>query len=256
MKVVIVEDEMAAVRNLTVLLSKVSPQTEVVATLDNITDSIEWFSSKPPVELIFMDINLADGSAFEIFNHVHITSPVIFTTAYDEYALNAFRVNCIDYLLKPISEKAIVQALDKLHELQQTLSPQDYPLQRLISMLNGQHNYTSYFLLPKRGDKFFPLMVSSVSYFYIHEGAVRAVTTNGEQHTMPQTLDEVSSCIDPDAFFRISRQWLISREAVLDIDLWFNSRLSINLKIPTEDKILVSKARVAEFKAWFAGGTR
>ena len=178
MKIVIIEDEKAAVRNLTSLLNEIKPNGEIVTILDSISSTIEWFSSHPMPELVFMDIHLADGSAFEIFNHINITCPIIFTTAYDEYALRAFKVNSIDYLLKPIGKEDIEHA---------------------------------------------------------------------------QTLDELTECLNPSLFFRANRQYLISREAIKDIDLWFNSRLSINLYYSgIKEKILVSKARVAEFKEWFS----
>ncbi|MEG0163456.1 MAG: LytTR family DNA-binding domain-containing protein, partial [Mucinivorans sp.] len=193
-------------------------------------------------------------SAFEIFDHVQITAPVIFTTAYDEHALRAFKVNSIDYLLKPIAEQDVRQALAKLQRLttDHTTTTDGDQLRHLVELLSPKR-YTTHFLVPQHNDKFFPLTVGSISYFYINEGTVRAVTINSQTYILPQTLDEIADMVDPANFFRINRQYLISRDSVLDIGLWFNNRLSINLKIPTSDKILVSKVRVSDFKAWFAG---
>ena len=234
MKTVIIEDEKAAVRNLTSLLNEVKPEAEIIAILDSINSTIEWFGIHPMPELVFMDIHLADGSAFEIFDHISITCPIIFTTAYDEYALRAFKVNSIDYLLKPIGKEDIEHAFEKLDNLQDTIPEngsrrenKEEELLHLIHSLKKQENYKTHFLIPIKGDKLLPVF--------------------------SLTLDELVDCLNPSLFFRVNRQFLISREAIKDIDLWFNSRLSINLRHSRmTEKILVSKARVAEFKEWFS----
>lgn len=257
MKVLIIEDEKAAVRNLKALLTEVVPDTEFLAVLDSITECIEWFKTHAMPELVFMDIHLADGSAFEIFEHVDVTCPIIFTTAYDEYALRAFKVNSIDYLLKPIGKSDIQKALNKFKRLERglpalpaSLPEPDYV--KLIREIRQQENYKTHFLIPAKGDKLIPISVDMIFFFYISNGMVKAVTTEKKEHVFSQTLDELSECLNPNLFFRVNRQYLISRKAVLDIDLWFNSRLSVNLKVPVPEKILVSKARVSEFKEWFS----
>lgn len=255
MKALIIEDEKAAVRNLNALLAEVAPDMEILAAMDSITDSIDWLQTHPMPELIFLDIHLADGSAFEIFKHVNITCPIIFTTAYDEYALKAFKVNSVDYLLKPIGRTDIERALDKLDRLQQKSAasvPSPAPdYNALIHALRQADSYKTHFLIPMKGDKLMPLSVDMIQYFYINEGNVKAVVGEGKEYTFTQTLDELCECLDPSRFFRVNRQYLISRKAVQDIDLWFNSRLSVNLRIPVPEKILVSKARAGEFKDWF-----
>ena len=246
MKTVIIEDEKAAVRNLTSLLYEVKPEAEIDAVLDSIGSTIEWFGSHPMPDLVFMDIHLADGSAFEIFEHISITCPIIFTTAYDEYALRAFKVNSIDYLLKPIGKEDIEHSFEKLNSLNASgsssvgkQSSQDMEWLQLIHSLKKQENYKTHFLIPLKGDKLLPVSVDMIQLFYIKDCQVKAVLTD--------------ECLNPALFFRANRQYLISREAIKDIDLWFNSRLSINLRYPSiSEKILVSKARVAEFKEWFA----
>ena len=169
MKIVIIEDEKAAVRNLTSLLNEIKPNGEIVTILDSISSTIEWFSSYPMPELVFMDIHLADGSAFEIFNHINITCPIIFTTAYDEYALRAFKVNSIDYLLKPIGKEDIEHAFDKLQGLQDAADKHQFPfpqqeneLLKLIHSLQKQENYKSHFLIPTKGDKLLPVSVDMI----------------------------------------------------------------------------------------------
>ena len=213
-------------------------------------------------DLVFMDIHLADGSAFEIFNHAHITCPIIFTTAYDEYALRAFKVNSIDYLLKPIGKEDIERALAKLGNLQHTATPdsqsrhtphQEEELLQLFHSLKKQENYKTHFLIPIKGDKLLPVSVDMIQLFYIKDCQVKAVLNDGTEYNFPQTLDELTDCLNPHLFFRANRQYLVSREAIKDIDLWFNSRLSVNVRYSgIKEKILVSKARVAEFKEWFS----
>lgn len=252
MKALIIEDEKAAVRNLEALLKEVAPHTEVVGILDSVTESVAWFEANPAPDVVFMDIHLADGSSFEIFDHVRITCPIIFTTAYDEYALRAFKVNSIDYLLKPIGASDLRQALQKLETLHQNPASRD-SFEEMIRTLQKRGHYKTHFLIPYKGDKLLPLAVEQVQYFYIADGVTRAVVSSRESYVLPCTLDELTESLDPERFFRVNRQYLISRGAVQDIDLWFNNRLAINLRVPAEGKILVSKLRVNEFKNWFSG---
>ena len=236
MKTVIIEDEKAAVRNLTSLLNEVKPEAEIIAIQDSINSTIEWFDIHPMPELVFMDIHLADGSAFEIFDHISITCPIIFTTAYDEYALRAFKVNSIDYLLKPIGKEDIEHAFEKLDNLQDTIPEngsrrenKEEELLHLIHSLKKQENYKTHFLIPIKGDKLLPVSIDMIQLFYIKDCQVKAVLTDGVEYNFSLTLDELVDCLNPSLFFRVNRQFLISREAIKDLDLWFNSRLSINL---------------------------
>lgn len=281
MKVIIIEDERAAARNLTSLLTEICPLAEVLTVIDSIAGTLEWFAHQPLPDLLFMDIHLADGSAFEIFEHLRISCPIIFTTAYDEYALRAFRVNSIDYLLKPIGQSDMERAMEKFERLYAGVADgeakgeargeardeaREYreadtggvynpdELLRLVRSLHKRESYRSHFLVPIKGDKLLPIGTDMIRLFYIKGCLVRAVLTDGTEHGFTQTLDELVECLDPMVFFRVNRQYLVTREAIRDIDLWFNSRLSINLRYDTlPEKILVSKARVTEFKEWFAG---
>ena len=258
MKAILIEDERAAVRNLTALLAETAPQVEVTAVLDSVTESIAWFHANSMPEVVFMDIHLADGSAFEIFEHVQITCPIIFTTAYDEYALKAFKVNSVDYLLKPIGRSDIEKAFHKLDHLHASGGEgHDDSLLQLIHSLKKQESYKTHFLIPVKGDKLLPISVDTILLFYIQDSRVNVVMADGNEYAFPQTLDEVAECVNPAVFFRVNRQFLISREAIRDIDLWFNNRLSINLRCKvTDEKVLVSKARVQEFKEWFASDAK
>lgn len=251
MKTLIIEDEKAAVNNLKALLADVAPQCTIVGKTDSIIESIKWLLANPMPELIFMDIHLADGSAFEIFEHTRITCPIIFTTAYDEYALRAFKVNSIDYLLKPIGEKDIKRAMDKLELLREDKKAENHSLSELIKSMNQTKQYKNYFLIPNRGSKLLPLPTESIACFYIDNGVVKVITKKNEFLIIPHTLEELIECLNPKLFFRANRQYIIAKDAVVDIDYWFNGRLSVNLMVPTKDKILVTKSRVGEFKGWF-----
>jgi len=250
MRAIIVEDEMLAARNLQAILNELG-NVQVIAVLDSITETVEWFSCNPQPDLMFLDIHLADGSAFEIFDRTEIRCPVIFTTAYDEYALKAFKVNSIDYLLKPIDMVAVQRALKKLQGLTVTDKMQD-AVNQLMASFRTTSTWKTHFLVPAKGDKLIPVQASDIAFLYIDNGLVKAVTFDEKTFRFEHTLDELAEMLDPNIFFRANRQFIISRKAIKDIDLWFNNRLSVNLKIPVPEKILISKARISEFKNWFS----
>jgi two-component system LytT family response regulator len=249
MKALIIEDEISALKNLKSVISEIG-NIEIIRELDSIADSIEWFNNNPMPELIFMDIHLADGSAFEIFNHVNLTCPVIFTTAYDEYALKAFKVHSIDYLLKPIEPADVRRALNKLRDIaNHPAIPAE--LNDLISFYTKSSQYKKHFLIPSKGDKLIPVPAGSIACIYIDSGIVKAKTLDGTIHKFDYNLDDLMEKLDPSDFFRANRQFIISRASVKDIDIWFNNRLSINLSVTVPEKIIISKARITEFKKWF-----
>jgi two-component system LytT family response regulator len=249
MKAIIVEDELLAARNLMAILDEIG-SIEVIATPDSIVETVEWFNNNPAPDLMFLDIHLADGSAFEIFNRIQVQCPVIFTTAYDEYALKAFKVNSIDYLLKPIDSNAVKQALKKMQGLSGASRFQT-DMQNLISTFRKTATYKTHFLIPTKGDKLLPVQANEIACLFIEASLVKAQTFDEKVFRFDFTLDELEHMLDPGIFFRANRQYIISRTAIKDIDLWFNSRLSVNLKVPVSDKILISKARIPEFKEWF-----
>jgi len=251
MKTLIIEDEVLAVKHLQTVLKEIK-EIEVIGILESISESLEWFKSNLQPELIFMDIHLADGSAFEIFRHVDITCPVIFTTAYDEYALKAFKVNSIDYLLKPIELEVVQNALKKLKDLS-SATHKHSDFQYFIDSFKKKSSYKSHFLIPAKGDKLIPVQAAELAFIYIDASLVKAIMFDEKPLRFEFTLDELEALLDPNDFFRANRQYIISRKAIKDIDLWFNSRLSVNLKVHVPDKILISKARISEFKKWFSG---
>ena len=252
MKTLIIEDEKAALRNLKAVMQEVDTDFEIVGEVDSIFDGVEWFRTHPMPELVFMDIHLADGSAFDICAQVDITCPIIFTTAYDEYALRAFKVNSVAYLLKPISRTDLQEAMHKLELLGGQVKEEKQPdLSAIIRSLKKEENYKTHFLVPVKGDKLLPVSVEAIQYFYISNGLVKAVDSEGKEFVFSQSLDELAEQLNPHDFFRANRQFIVSRKAVSDISLWFNGRLAINLKVPVPEKIIISKAKASELKDWF-----
>ena len=253
MKAVIIEDEIVAAQNLRRLIAQVNSSVEIIAVLQSIEESVEWFSANPNPDVVFMDIHLSDGSSFAIFEKVRITAPVIFTTAYDEYALKAFEVNSIDYLLKPISIKNLERAIEKFNHWGGTKSSNDDVIAKMLSMFQKEKAvYKSNFLIPHK-DKFIPLSVNNIAYIYSENRSARIVTLDNRGFYENSSLDEIQRQIDPSKFFRANRQFIVSHQAIKDIAVWFDSKLMINLVVDTPEKIIVSRSRVAELKDWYKG---
>ncbi len=252
MKALIIEDETAAAINLEALLRKVEPSLQIEAVLESVGESVEWLSSHPMPDLIFMDIHLADGESFRIFDRVEIDCPIIFTTAYDQYALEAFKVNSIDYLLKPITQNDLQRALDKLHRLSVT---ERRSISERVTSLAAEASKASQnvFLIQVR-DRIRPLKFDEAAYFYTSDERVTVHTFSGEVLAMDKTLETLSAMLPENDFFRANRQFIVSRGAIRDISVWFGSRLALNLILDTPERIIISKARVPRFKQWLVGG--
>ena len=236
MKAVIIEDETTAVNSLKAILAQNTvTQIEVIAELESIEESVDFFRTSPHPDIIFMDIHLADGSAFKIFEQVEIDAPVVFTTAYDEYALQAFQVSSIDYLLKPVTLASLERALNKLRlfDTEERLAH----IRQTNRTIQSRHTIKS--LLIMLADKFYPLAVEEILYFYTANEKVTAYT-----------LDALGEQLDERLFFRANRQFIISRNAIKDIDLWFGSRLSVNLTLAVPERIIISKTKTPIFKKW------
>ncbi|MBO6026465.1 MAG: response regulator transcription factor [Bacteroidales bacterium] len=253
MKALIIEDENVAAQALQSLVKDIMPEMEMVAILQTMEETAEWFGENPMPDLVFMDIHLADGSSFAIFDQAEITCPIIFTTAYDEYALKAFEVNSIDYLLKPINKADLERALNKFRHLTAASRDQEKTaLEGLLAQMGGlKKKYKNCFLIFER-DKLIPLATSNIAYIYIDTKTVKAIAMDGHTYYLNQTLDDIMAQLDPEVFFRANRQFIISRNAVKDMSIWFGNKLAINLIVPVPEKIIVSKARVGDFKTWFA----
>ncbi len=246
MKALIIEDETAAAVNLQAVLKEIAPAVEVVATLESVVESIEWLRNHPMPDLVFADIHLADGDSFRIFREVEVTAPVVFTTAYDQYALEAFKVNSIDYLLKPINAEDVRQALDKLHRFT-NIERSDYG-SRVRSMAS-EVRPTDTFLVHVR-DKIIPLRREQIAFCYTSNEKVTACDYAGAVYPLDKTLEALQALLPEADFFRANRQFIIARRAVKEIAVWFGSRLTLHLTVETPERIVISKARVPEFKVW------
>jgi DNA-binding LytR/AlgR family response regulator len=247
-RVIIVEDETAAAVNLRSMLTSILPDVEVVAVLESVEEAVEYFRGDVDADVVFMDIHLADGDSFRIFRSVEIDIPIIFTTAYDEYALEAFKVNSIDYLLKPFGEEELRRALDKLNRL--TASERVAQRGSVERMVAERESEVVQTMLVRYKDKIIPVKMDDVAYFYTYAERVTLTTLSGESYPVDKTLEALSQQLSEDKFFRANRQFIISRRAVKDIAVWFGSRLALNLTVETPERIIISKARVPEFKQW------
>lgn len=247
MKVLLIEDETAAARNLEAILRQTEPEIEILATLESIDESVEWLQRHPAPDLIFMDIHLADGESFRIFDRIGVDTPVVFTTAYDRYALEAFRVNSIDYLLKPLNEADVRRALTKLERL--TSSERRSYGSRIRTMAAERRGSEEVFLVHIR-DRIIPLHREQIAYCYTSNERVTAYGYDGAAYPLDRTLETLQSLLPEQDFFRANRQFIVARRAVKEIVVWFGSRLALHLTLETPERIIISKARVPEFKAW------
>jgi two-component system, LytTR family, response regulator LytT len=251
MKILIVEDEDLAVKKLQKTLTAVDESAEVVGTTDSIQSSVEWLRTHEAPDLILMDIELCDGQSFEIFNLAEVRSPVIFTTSYDEYALKAFKVNSVDYLLKPIQREELQAALTKFKSLNGQKAA-DNSLDVLVKELQKKlqpKDYRKRFLV-KLGQKLVSIEVDEIAYFY-SDGRLNFFKTNdGRKFVVDYTMDELGDMLDPENFYRISRSFYVSISSVDKIDDYFGNRLILGLKPPVDKDALVSREKVTEFKKW------
>lgn len=252
MRVLIIEDEQLTAKKLVVMLGELLPDAQVQGVLQSVGESVEWFRGNPMPDLVFMDIHLADDLSFSIFDSVQITCPIIFTTAYDEYALRAFEVNSIDYLLKPVSRDSLQRALDKLKRFSTAHQPQeDMELIRKVAdtLLRGVTAYKSSLLVSVR-DKLIPIRVESIACLYLEDKNAVVVQRDGTRCRLGGLLDEVMRQLDPAQFYRANRQFIVAKKAVVDITTWFGNRVVLNLCVDTPEKIVVSRTNVQELKKW------
>ena len=251
MNVLIIEDEAPAARRLQKMLVELEPGIQVLGLPDSVESAVNWLKGNNVPELIFMDIQLSDGLSFEIFDHVDITSPVIFTTAYDEYALKAFKVNSIDYLLKPISTDELRQSLAKYHKLNNEKS--DNTGEKIENLLNTlklrKDNYKSRFLV-KIGDKYFSISSSQAAYFYTEDKAVYLMTHDKARYPVDHSLDDLEKMLDPSCFFRINRQYIVHVDAVNRLHSYFNGKMKVFLKPEAPEEVIVSRDKASLLKDW------
>ncbi|MCW5923143.1 MAG: response regulator transcription factor [Saprospiraceae bacterium] len=252
MNIVIVEDEHAAARRLEKLLKEVAPESVVLSRLDSVEAAVMWLQGNPQPDLILLDIHLADGDSFEIFEHVDIVCPVIFTTAYDEYALKAFKVNAVDYLLKPIKTNELAAALEKYKKIYKNAAPDYAPLLEMLRKQEGQAFLRR--MLIRFGNSIKLVDMTDAAYFYTKDKITFIVVrSTGKRFPVDYPLDKLESVLDPSVFFRINRQFVINVNAIKEMHPYSKSRVKVDLEPSTELETIVSTERSAEFKKWLVG---
>ncbi|KQS24726.1 LytTR family DNA-binding domain-containing protein [Dyadobacter sp. Leaf189] len=247
MKILIIEDEKPAARRLTQLISDRLPEARIEAILDTVTSAVSWLKNNAQPDLIFLDIQLADGISFAIFEEVKVTAPIIFCTAFDQYAIKAFKLNSIDYLLKPIDPEELNNALDKfkagrkepalsLDQIKQLLAP-------------APKTFKTRFLV-KMGERIQTIDVGDIAFFFSEEKVTLLQTRQGKKFTVDYTLDEVEDMVSPEQFFRLNRKYIAAISAIKDVFTYSNSRLKIHLDQCSDNDILISRERMGQFKNW------
>jgi len=248
MKVIIIEDEKPAARRLKRMLSEIGIESNVM--LHSVEESLNWLTNNEHPDLIFLDIQLADGLSFEIFDEIEVNSAIIFTTAYDEYALKAFKLNSVDYLLKPIDSDELENAINKFKKHQQKEEGEKLDLSQLKNLLsNNTSEYKKRFTV-KIGQHLKMISIDSIECFYSENKATHIHTIDNRSYLIEDSLELLESKLQPETFFRVSRKYFVNINAIKDIISYSNSRLKIILKSFNESEIIVSRERVKDFKSW------
>lgn len=244
--ILIIEDEKPNADRLKRIISAVNPGAKILAILESVSESVDWLSTNDCPDLIIMDVRLPDGLSFEIFERVNPKCPIIFTTAYDEYAVRAFKVNSVDYLLKPVVQEELEHSFrmaeEKMHS-HQTIS-----IESLLSHI-GKKEYRSRFLLPFR-DSYKTILVNDIEYLHSELRITKAKLSNGSEEVLPQTLEELEQQLDPKIFYRVNRQFIVHIDSIRHVHNYFNGKLKIELKQNQNVEIIVSRDKAVLIKAW------
>ena len=248
MKVLIIEDETLAAERLQNLILGILPNAQIVGQLKSVVAAVEWLTHQPHPDLIISDIRLLDGLSFEIFEKVNVRKPIIFTTAYDQYAIRAFDVNSVDYLLKPVQQDKLEKALRKLQQTENQTPVISY--NEILKLLQSpQQVYKSRFMV-RLGQKIIALPVEKIAYFYSENKLTFAITADQKKYPLDQTLDELSDLLDPVVFFRANRQFIITFSCIAEIHPYFKGRVKLTLQPHTTEEVIISSERTPEFKQW------
>jgi DNA-binding LytR/AlgR family response regulator len=250
MNILIIEDEQLAAQRLENLVIEIVPEATIVARIDTVKKAVEFFRQNETPDLTLMDIQLADGISFEIFQQCEVKSPVIFTTAYDEYALRAFKVNSIDYILKPVDKKEFKAAIEKFQRLRIEGSTQPEILKNIQDTINRlSRKYKTRFVL-KVGEHLRTIDTRNIEFFYSQEKTTFCCTSDRRKLILDYTLEQLEEMLDPAIFFRINRKYIISAASIVDIISYTNSRLRLVVKNSEDNEIVVAREKVQDFKGW------
>ncbi len=251
MNILVIEDETLAANRLKSLIAAFNPDFKVLETIDSVKGAIKWFLTNDMPDLVFLDIQLGDGLSFEIFEYCQVKCPIIFTTAYDQYAVQAFKVNSIDYLLKPFDKDDISKALKKLNNLKtsphELLASQQPKINQAMELLTER--YKTRFIV-KIGEHIHSIQVKDAAFFFSQEKATFIQLSEGKRYIVDYTLEQITDLLNPSEFFRINRKYLIHINSMVDIVSYSNSRLKIKLKNSDDNDVIVSRDKVQDFKKW------
>lgn len=249
MNIIVIEDELRTAKSLIQIITGLQPDARITGQYQSIESSVKALSEGPPPDLVFMDIQLADGLCFEIFKQIKVTSPVVFCTAYDEYSLEAFKSNGVDYVLKPFSKEDIREALRKVHELKNFFQQKGTPdLTELLNRLAPSATKTSFLVF--KNQKYTTVAVDKIACFYIRFDATCILTFDKEQFTINQSLDQVAGAVSATQFFRVNRQYLVNFAAISEVEHHFMRKLHVKLVVDTPDVLLINKEKSAAFLSW------
>ncbi|RNI22687.1 LytR/AlgR family response regulator transcription factor [Rufibacter latericius] len=257
MRILIVEDEALAARRLRKMVEALEPTSRVEAMLESVSATVQWFRTNPAPDLLLLDIELADGQSFDVFSQVEVTCPIIFTTAYDEHAIRAFRLNSVDYLLKPIQEKELQRSLQKLKDMKRVFSGKAaFPMniEALLQGLNEQRTQPTDLyrdrILVKQGHRMFPVTSSEVAYFFTKEKINFLQTKDDRRYQVDFSMEELEKSLNPKDFFRANRQYIVNYSAVSKVSQEVNAKLKINLSPTSEEEVIISREKAMEFRHW------
>ena len=254
MKVLIIEDEFYASDRLKNILQKIDPSIEILAIIETVEKSIKWLQKNDGPDLMLVDIQLSDGISLEIFEKIQVECAIIFTTAYDEYAIQAFKVNSIDYLLKPINQKDLKNSIEKFYKIKDKHSSEARKnIELLLNQINFKKDKFQTRLLVKTGSVMQSIDIEKVAYFFIKNQLCYLMTNDKERFALDYNLDEIEKLVNPEMFFRINRQMIVSQKAIKKIHPFFSSRLLLDLKPEFTEDVIVSKRKVSLFKKWMGG---
>ncbi len=251
MNALIIEDEPHARTELKRLLKKLVPDLTIVGELDSVADACTFLEKSKTFDIVFADIQLSDGLSFDIFSKIEITQPVIFTTAYNEFAIKAFELNSIDYLLKPIEEEQLKKAITKYEKVKgnYTQNSLQFTADKLKELLSPRREYKSRFVI-KMGDQFKYITANEITYFEANDNVVYACTLEQQKLLIDYKMEELEKLLDPKMFFRINRGFIVHIQSIKKVHKYFNSRLSLDLQHKTDEPILVSRLKVDDFLTW------